>query len=120
MGRLQPPQCRRLQRAGLTLFVPDDRPCADSELPGNVALGAGAANEDTANATLTIAKLLFITEYPECRDFRQVISLRRDARMTLAYFRERAFGLCILPTAVTQKCIACRAVPYPTLPNSER
>ena len=30
-----------------------------------LALGAGAANEDTANArvTLTIAKLLFITEY---------------------------------------------------------
>jgi hypothetical protein len=49
-----------------------------------------------------------------------LISLRRDARMTLAYFRERAPRLCILPTAVSQKCIACRAVPHPTLANSER
>jgi hypothetical protein len=42
----------------------------------------GAANEETANATLTIAKLLFITELSTLRTFCQLKLKFEDAFIT--------------------------------------
>jgi len=49
-----------------------------------------------------------------------LIRLRRDTRMRLAISGNVLLDCASCPTEVTQKCIACRAVPHPTLPNSER